>query len=74
MMYMSGSFLPSLGRQPKSTRVEGADMVMQSSGIYTKALPGNATREDSRLNLAWQIAALGDIVGVGEILAKHARK
>ena len=27
---MSGSFLPSLGRQPKSTRVEGADMVMQS--------------------------------------------
>jgi hypothetical protein len=49
-------------------------MVMQSSGIYTKALPGNATREDSRLNLAWQIAALGDIVGVGEILAKHARK
>jgi hypothetical protein len=27
---MSGSFLPSLGRQPKSTRVEGADMVVQS--------------------------------------------
>jgi hypothetical protein len=32
-MYMFGSFLPSLGRQPKSTRVEGADMVMQSGGF-----------------------------------------
>src|SRR6266853_397962 len=29
-MNMSGSFLPGLGRQPKSTRVEGADIVMQS--------------------------------------------
>src|ERR1700676_2352510 len=33
-MYMSGSFLPSLGRQPKSTRVEGADMVMQSCDCW----------------------------------------
>jgi hypothetical protein len=31
---MSGSFLPSLGRQPKPTRVEGADMVMQSSAFW----------------------------------------
>src|SRR5258708_4546572 len=30
---LSGSFLPSLGRQPKSTRVEGADTVMQSCEI-----------------------------------------
>src|ERR1700675_384125 len=32
-MSMSGSFLPSLGRQqPQSTRVEGADIVMKSTG------------------------------------------
>jgi hypothetical protein len=31
-MSMSGSFLPSLGRQqPQFTRVEGADLVMKSS-------------------------------------------
>jgi hypothetical protein len=30
---MFGSFLPSLGRHPKSTRVEGADMVMQSNAF-----------------------------------------
>jgi hypothetical protein len=40
---MFGSFLPSLGRQPKSTRVEGADMVMQSSPYPKIHFSGNAT-------------------------------
>jgi hypothetical protein len=35
---MFGSFLPSLGRQPKSTRVEGADMVMQSSAFWPNSI------------------------------------
>jgi hypothetical protein len=37
-MSMSGSFLPSLGRQqPQSTRVEGADIVMKSSGFSNES-------------------------------------
>ena len=52
-MSMSGSFLPSLGRQqPQFTRVEGADIVMKSSEPNT---PGNSTLRDlSRLISSWR--------------------
>jgi len=43
---MSGSFLPGLGRQPKSTRVGGASIVMKSSafGFLTSKPQGIANR------------------------------
>ena len=49
-MNMSGSFLPGLGRQPKSTRVEGADIVMQSSRVMVRDLSGYRVNRDLSLS------------------------
>src|SRR5216683_6488366 len=49
-MIMFGSFLPSLwsSKQPQSTRVEGADIVMKSNGTVRDTLSGHVGRHQSR--------------------------
>jgi hypothetical protein len=46
---MSGSFLPGLGRQPKSTRVAGASIVMKSCGF-----------QDSEYATYWELGSSFD--------------
>jgi hypothetical protein len=56
---LSGSFLPSLGRQPKSTRVEGADMVMQSMRISGQVLVREARLSGTCDDISTHLAVVG---------------